>query len=216
MAKRIPDDAYITPDELALAICGRMKALAPVRILEPAAGDGAFIRAARAVWSESSIAALDIRESCREACEAAGAAFTALDFASATGLIHGADLIIGNPPFTSAEAFVRQALSKMHDGAWLAFILRVGFYGAPRHEDFWPRYPERYFAPIAPRPSFTSNGKVDSQEYALFIWQKLADGVQQPKPERLKHVVWKKPLRERKPRSPRVLEQAKGEAPELE
>lgn len=50
-ADRVPRDAYQTPPELALAICQRLAlaGMRPGEIVEPSAGSGAFVRAARGV-----------------------------------------------------------------------------------------------------------------------------------------------------------------------
>lgn len=211
-------DVCPTPPELALAICRRVYTrqcsiatptgnAAPM-ILEPSAGNGAFVRAARAVWPGSRIIAVEPREVCKAPlAELAQLHSCTLEeyvrWASAHGELNDFDLVIGNPPFSLAEEHIRLLLNSMRPGAVLAFLLRVGFFearkttrGQPLEQRlaFWRAYPEESFAPIFPRPGFVPNAKgrlaTDSQSYALFTWI-----VGQPG-RRLRddHLVWDKPV----------------------
>lgn len=60
---RVPFDAYQTPVALALTICNWLKQFGvdPAHILEPSAGHGSFVKAARAVWPKSFIVANEIQ-----------------------------------------------------------------------------------------------------------------------------------------------------------
>lgn len=191
-------DVCLTPPELALEICDRIDRMIDFvptmgpRILEPSAGDGAFVRAARATWPAADIWAAEIREECKAVLRAAGATVVDnCDLLTISGFV-ATDLIIGNPPFAVAEQHIRHLLDNMKEGAHLAFLLRLGFYESKERLDFWETYPEKYFIPIVPRPGFKLNGEgkqgTDSQAYGLFIWQKGWTGPS----TRLPHLVWKK------------------------
>lgn len=173
-------DAYPTVDDLAKAIVERAASYVTdvERVVEPTAGDGAFVRAVRAVYGSPKIVAVDIvEENYREACEKSGATkFIHADFLSIPDeALAPVNLIVGNPPFNAAAAIVAKCVRAAPKAA-IAFLLPVGFWGATktdmkglrRDATFWKANPVRYFAPLHPRPSFTGDGKTDRMEYGLF------------------------------------------------
>src|SRR3970282_2297745 len=124
-------DAYDTPEALALACTnwcssildksvlrddlGRVRwnspdvdSISPL-ILEPCAGKGPFVKAARKTWPDSKVVAVDIRPECEAPCLAAGAVrFAHLDSLTLSGLtIAAADLTVSNPPFKHADELAR-------------------------------------------------------------------------------------------------------------
>lgn len=177
---RIPFDNYPTPQPLADEICLWLQreaslGLADVtHIIEPSAGAGAFVRAARAVWPRSRITAIDIRDT-RRLLRAAGADEVHCGdwlrwVASAQLQKHGQRiLILGNPPFLRAEAHARAALSLLGASGVLALLLRVGFLGSEERVPFWRDHPLRGLRSIVPRPSYDGEGQ-DGSEYATFLW----------------------------------------------
>jgi hypothetical protein len=202
-APRLADDAYFTPDPLAIMITRHLAGLLgagqaaphygqPQRILEPSCGSGAFLRAARYLWRHAEIVGVDSQPGCviDAPKHAEGARQIHHDFAAAAAdvparfvladfltlapkQIARADLVLGNPPYTLAEEFVRYALTHLHPGASVAFLLRLSFLGSQErllglHREF----PIRWLLPIAGRPSFTPDGRTDSSEYAVFVWTK--------------------------------------------
>lgn len=195
-------DVCPTPLALAAEICRRVKAVEvpdlhyaagePLRVVEPSAGEGVFVRAARALWPSSQITAIEIRKEMEQTLLDAGADFVYAEDVLRPGGVNqfNADLIIGNPPFAQAEEHITSLLARMKTGSHLAFLLRLGFYGAKARLAFWKANPEKYFMPITPRPGFKLNGKgklgTDSQEYGVFIWEKGYTGPAM----RLPHLVW--------------------------
>lgn len=223
-------DVCPTPQPLANAVIWRLEEdlqLEPgLLALEPSAGDGAFVRAMRN-WSASAvISAFELRLECADALRDAGADTTHFlnltevlkgaktepqAYAPTLEIIHDADFIGGNPPFAVAEDHVKGLLEHMKQGAWLAFLLRLGFLGSKSRLPFWEKYPERYLYPISPRPGFKLNSKgkpgSDSQEYGIFVWQKGWVG----EPTRRKHIIWDKPsLRRRRAKEAKALAAAKA------
>lgn len=169
--ERRQDDAYMTPDALALAICVRLCRLVerPQSVIEPSAGGGAFVRAVASTWRSATIRAVDIRPECEEA--AGAVVFDCCDwpeYAQKMGL--AADLIVGNPPYADALGHAEAALRALRPGGVLAFLLRQSFLSSQRRLPFWREHPLYAFAPIVPRPSFTGGGS-DTAEYALFVWR---------------------------------------------
>lgn len=179
MARR-EHDAYPTVDELALAICRRLASYFPTpsRIVEPTAGGGAFVRAARQVWPSTVIVAVDLVSDRNEpACLAAGAKFVHSDAREIN--YFGADLVLGNPPFSLAAPILRR-IRETAPTVPIAFLLPVGFVGRTmgkvrgkvdpalrRDASFWAIVERTYSAALHPRPSFSGDGRTDSMEYEL-------------------------------------------------
>lgn len=187
-------DIRYTTDRLALAIVDRVCDLyqraegqPPAFVLEPSAGSGAFVRALRA--HNLRVDAVEPQASERSALEA-------FDVGVCTGTLEhflsvmpdvDYDLVIGNPPFSLAEAHIRLLLSRLNEGAYLAFLLRNTFFGSFDRLDFWQAFPLRAYIPITPRPSFTGGG-TDMTEYGVFIW---IAGLKPECSQILPHLVWR-------------------------
>jgi hypothetical protein len=173
-------DAYLTPYPLALAICVRLRddwGLNPSVVVEPSAGRGAFVRAAREVWPGARIIAIDVDERSRGPCLRAGASsFIRASWPKVARLLAGyrggSLLIVGNPPYRQAQRHIDAAREQLIPGDALAFLLRLNFLGSTGRADWWRE--ARDFAhldPIAPRPSFRDGKGSDATEYAAFGWR---------------------------------------------
>jgi len=226
MARR-EHDAYDTPPECALA-CARwckgslgaapllLGDSAPLNVLDPTAGGGPFVRAARATWPEAKIAALDIRPEVEPVLKEAGANWVGiLDvFTIPPEQFAKVDLVLTNPPFALADELFRHLWPAMKDGASIVFLLPVTFWGS---DDRWkigddpdPSTPDAsdtrglftiakpWATPvIVPRPSFLLlDGKETSPKFeaALFVWTKGKES------QLAEPIRWTKP---RKPRAKR-------------
>jgi hypothetical protein len=181
-AERAPLDFYATPDPLALAICERLRLRLtdvpnPRYVVEPSAGTGAFVRAIRKTWPDADIIGIEANPLMRPALMAAGTDATLIGdwptyaetLAEATAPV---DLILGNPPYRQAQEHIEAGLRWLAPGGRLAFLLRLNFLGSSARVDFWRRGELESVSTIAPRPSFTGDGKTDGTEYALFVWRK--------------------------------------------
>lgn len=171
---RRKDDAYMTPQPLADAIVAGLPFVPEGRlVIEPSCGDGRFVRAMRAAWPGTKILAVDVRPECRAQALAAGAdVFMCGDWPAIAAKLKakGAQpvVVIGNPPYNDAQAHIEAglALSPM-----LAIhLLRIGFLGSMERVPFYAAHPLTVLQPVAPRPSYTDDGKSDSSEYATFSW----------------------------------------------
>lgn len=178
---RNPFDAYLTPDALALAICRHLDVsccIFPDGIIEPSAGKGAFVRAARAVWPTIPIAAIEIQTGYTKALKVAGANIVLIQRwedvkggHAALTTYEGQHLVVGNPPYNLAQPHIEHALSIMRGGDWLAFLMRLSLLGSQkRAASLWTDAPLRYLIPIAERADFTG-GSSDNSEYGVFVWQ---------------------------------------------
>ncbi|MDP9037111.1 MAG: hypothetical protein M3O50_20120 [Myxococcota bacterium] len=77
-----------------------------------------------------------------------------------------ADIIVANPPYRHAMAFVVRALSEARGE--VAFLLRLNWLGSLKRAAFHREHPSDIYV-IPRRPSFTG-GKVDATEYAWYVW----------------------------------------------
>jgi hypothetical protein len=196
-AERVALDFYATPDPLALAICRHLgeQHRNPTLVVEPSAGQGAFVRAIRATWPDAPVMAVEVNPENLAALH--GAEPIVLDdwarFATAAAeWLDAPDLIIGNPPYRQAQEHVEAGLRWLRPGGVLAFLLRINFLGSLSRVDFWNRGDLSTVIPITPRPSFT-NGGTDGTEYAVFVWTKGHEGPARICPP----LVWK-PERKRR------------------
>lgn len=169
---RRPFDAYMTPYALARHICARVQSVtgqAIKEILEPGAGTGNFVAAARAQWPDANITALDIDKKYEKDCLKQGAdKFFHTDYTQASPDPYY-DLVLGNPPYNLAEKFVANAAGA---GAWVCFLLRASFrssVGRWEAGGVLRKYPPLVSWPVVPRPSFTGKGN-DYSEYEAFLW----------------------------------------------
>jgi len=89
----------------------------------------------------------------------------------------GYDLIMGNPPYSLAEEFVRKSFELIKDGGYVFFLLRLAFLESKkRYFGLFDEFPPKRVYVLSRRPSFfSSNGKTkttDALSYAMFLWQK--------------------------------------------
>jgi len=201
---RRPHDAYPTFPAVAKAIVRRVAMFCPTPrgILEPTAGEGAFVDACRETFPAAKIGAVDIDAAMKEKCIDAGAnAFLNSDILTVDGAqIAKFDLIIGNLPFADSAKILKHLMEVANEAALGAILLPVSFFGwtvgspkfpTPRDAAFWKVCRIVYFAPIAPRPSFTNDGRTDRMEYGLFLFQKGWRG----DPVLGDAIIWEKRLR---------------------
>lgn len=195
--KRVLRDAYYTEPVLARALVEVLgDSIVPgVRVWEPHAGNGAFVRAA--ADRGALVRASDINP------EAAGlwcgTASMVADVRQGYPW-RGArpEWTIGNPPFGEAEEHIRIAREVSTEGC--AFLLRLAFLEGLERRAFWEEHPPAAIFTLVPRPSFlelypdgtvgpllyrTETGELvpkprggwqragsDSAAYAWFVWRR--------------------------------------------
>lgn len=77
-------------------------------------------------------------------------------------------LILTNPPYALAEAFIDRALSEVWEGGTVAMLLRLNYLGSQKRAEFHREHPSDVFV-LSRRPSFRHGG-TDATEYAWFVW----------------------------------------------
>lgn len=151
-AERKPHDAYATPLWAIDVILDEVKLDTITTGLEPACGDQRIIQAIEQRNSAIKFDWADIQQG--------------IDYFSSNYKLLPYDLIISNPPYNLAQAFVDQALTH---GKNVVMLLRLGFLASQKRREWWQdRIPHRLFV-LSKRPSFTNQG-TDSADYAWFCW----------------------------------------------
>ena len=157
-------DDYDTPEDVAyrflLPFRQTYTALfgEPKTVWEPAAGRGKLVTPLRSVFGSSRVVATTVEDG--------------HDFLKDDPIALGEPwLICTNPPFSTAEAFARRALSLEGMGA-VALLLRLGFLASVGRRDrlFRLMGGPSFLYVLSKRPSFTVNGRSDHEEYAWYVW----------------------------------------------
>jgi hypothetical protein len=170
---RRTNDAYFTPQALAHALVGKLhtdKWWRGGSILEPSAGRGAFAIAAAFLPYREAVHAVDadpIRIA--ELPKQVGAVDVIARCADFLDIEGSFNLIIGNPPYSGAEAHARHALSLRARHGVVAFLLRLAFLESQERQPFWSEHPASKIYVLSERPSFTG-GKTDNSAYGFFVW----------------------------------------------
>lgn len=166
-AERREHDAYYTPDWVTSAILNALE-LPDGVWMDPAVGDGAIIAAVEASRpGRQRWLAMDVREVARPAHVEEGALLVG-DFLR-TDCLAPVDVVITNPPYSIALPFAERAIDRHGRWAYVALLLRLAFLESRERAAFLAAHPPDIY-PLAPRPSFTANGKTDSTAYAWFVW----------------------------------------------
>lgn len=163
--RRSPADSYPTP-----AWCVR-RALEAIQLpggewLEPCAGAGSIVRAARAVRRDVRWSAYEIqRRHLRSLTGEVGSSRALVgDFLAAEELPRY-DVIFTNPPYSKAQPFLEKALGIADH---VVLLLRLNFLASEARSSLMQSFaPDVYVLPN--RPSFNGLG-TDSIEYAWFHW----------------------------------------------
>jgi hypothetical protein len=181
-APRRANDLYPTPKGLAQAMVSRTWSWLGPRakdVLDPGAGGGVFGEVMKRHEPDATVVGVELDKTLEP--------HPAYDYwYSEDYLTWQTDmrfnLIIGNPPYSLAEEFIRKSFTLLRDEGAIVFLLRLGFLGGQaRARGLWNDFHLDEVAICSRRPSFTGNGKTDGHEYAVFTWAK---GWGAP------HVVW--------------------------
>lgn len=165
-SERIENDCYETPQPLAdflvktLVKDGFLVGLEygePGIILEPSAGNGRFVSSLTRL-TRYDVAACDIVLSDKLKDFNLGSTYCfEYDFLQFRGGWY--DAIVGNPPYTEAEAHIRHGLELLRPNGILAFLLRTGFLGSHERYEFWKKFPAQKIYALSERPSFVKTVK---------------------------------------------------------
>lgn len=167
--ERIDDDFYETPSWCVEGLLRQTQwALQGSSVLDPSAGRGAILEAARGFGAARCLGLELDRGRCDRA-QAAGFIVTL-----GNSLLVGweaADFLIGNPPYALALNFaLRAAEWSRAIGRPAALLLRLGFMSSKERAPFHLKFPS-CLHPLAKRPKFRTDRKgTDKYDVGWFIW----------------------------------------------
>ena len=181
---RVPLDFYPTPEKLVNRMAEEALYYLPadvpddrLRILDPGCGTGVFGKALQGRtlgWPHIVGIELDPGRAVEARKTGAYSVVLTIPYAEYKSRL-GFDLIIGNPPYYLAEAFVRQSLDLLNPDGTIMFLLRTAFMESQgRYHRLFKRRETRPTEvwSLVERPSFTGNNKTGSDAYAIFIWER--------------------------------------------
>lgn len=166
---RLKNDAYYTPAWCVHALLREVR-LPPGRWLEPAAGEGAIIRAVTEVMDGVEWYAAEVRKEACKVLYSLDVPTEERDWLKPLSIVYGleprVDVVITNPPYSLAMEFIQRAF-KVTNGP-VVMLLRLPFLASQKRAAFFREHaPDIYILPK--RPSFTSKGS-DATDYAWFVW----------------------------------------------
>ena len=166
-SKRVENDFYETPSWCVESILPHLPLGGSV--LDPCAGRGAILRACARCFEH--MIAIEINKDFEHELQqvVTGESDLTIDDAKLRTVWPKADVVLMNPPFSTAEQFVRMALSeqRQYQGITCA-LLRLSFLASKKRADFLRANPPDVYV-LSKRPSFNGIG-TDSCDYGFFVW----------------------------------------------
>jgi hypothetical protein len=150
--------------------------ISPSAVLDPGAGTGVWGQEARRRWPYVDICGFEIRSVDRP--DGYNLWNSPSDFLEASEKrVKSWGLIVGNPPYNVAEAFIRRSMALLSDGGYLLFLLRLNYLESQtRGYGLWREFPPCRIGVYIQRPSFTGNGNTDPTGYMACLWKKGYQG----------------------------------------
>lgn len=149
-------------------------------LLEPSAGEGRIIDAARSYGYDYHITAVELDKKFREDLEVNQNIDKLIigsfldDEIVNEETIGTFDTILGNPPYDLLESFISKSTELLNKGGQLIFLLRVGsLSGIGRSKFFEKFHPSKIYL-LAKRPAFAIKA-VDNCGYCWVIWDNPID-----------------------------------------
>lgn len=158
-------DFYTTPTNVTVALMNflsdKLVGLGNLTVWEPACGDGAMSKTLEKYVR--SVVSTDIRES--------GYGLSGIDYLNNTLANKDVDAVITNPPFNTAELFIRKALT---DAPVVGMLLKSQYWHAKSRISLFRDHPPAYVLPLTWRPDFLGGerGGSPTMEVQWSVWVK--------------------------------------------
>lgn len=173
-ADRQPDDFYVTPRWATEAVLPFLPRAGVSRIVDPGAGTGAITMVLREAYPNAEIHAIERDEKRAQRVHdrlslhgAPGKGWgIASDFEiwTANSNAYGdVDLVVGNPPYNDAAAFVDAALALVGPTGTVAMLLRLAWIASQKRRAFHQQHPSDLVV-LSKRPSFCASFKCSCGE----------------------------------------------------
>lgn len=163
--ERKPADLYPTPVNAVEAIMELIRALGVKRVWEPACGDGRIARVLE--WHGLNVTGTDLRE--HTGYGTGGLDFLNDDVLRKWGLDpEQFDMIMTNPPFSLARAFIERALMY---APVVIMLVKQNYYNTDNRYDFFNDMRPTMFLPLTWRLAFLpERGKSPLMDCAWAVW----------------------------------------------
>lgn len=142
------------------------------KVLEPSAGKGNICSVIKGLYPDKNITSVEIREEEKQNLLQYSDKVIIGDYMK-IDTQDRYDIILGNPPYSSAMEFVNKSLQVLSDNGVLIMLLRTAFLESKARYSFWQDNPLSKLYVLSRRPSFTGKG-TDSASYSWFIWDRTA------------------------------------------
>lgn len=167
--ERRADDFYATPAWVTRAIGPYLEGPHGHQTVgfDPCCGDGAILNVMAEWWFGAKPIGIEI-----DAGRAAAAGtLHAVTLGDALAIPWpDADMLVTNPPYALAMAFIERALGwlELGEDREVAFLTRLNFLGSQKRAAFHRQHPCDVYV-LPKRPSFTGGG-TDATEYCWMVW----------------------------------------------
>lgn len=172
---RTPDDCIHSLIDIAI----NDRIARAEHIMEPAAGDGAIIRALRESGYSNKITAIELEPEFRDSLEESLRHNNRLiiesflqDDINSESIYPQPDVIITNPPFSKAERYLEKCYEICAHGGVIALFLRMSFLTSIRRHQLLNIYHPSHVWLFSQRPQFPDMKGSDDCGYAWVIWEK--------------------------------------------
>ena len=168
--KSVPEhEHYVTPDAFAEWPVRHLMPHGPYHVLDAGAGSGPYGRALEKYGNtDSKLWGLDIRDIPNPGSYDFWINNT--DYLTWASIKHY-DVIIGNPPFSIAEQWIRRSMDLLNPGGRLILLLPINFLGSQKRLQLWRDFRPLCIVTCANRPSFFGSGTGDTV-YMYIVWDK--------------------------------------------
>lgn len=169
---RHPNDFYETPAWCVDLVLDELGLNADYQgyVIDPGSGTGAIAQRVAIRSPKADVQGVELTQELADKARGLrvpSIAFDVADFKTWEG-DGQADLVIGNPPFSDAEAFVRKSLELVKAKGSVAMLLRLGWASGKIRRAFWAEH-KADICILERRPSFNGSG-CDACDYAWFVW----------------------------------------------
>ena len=143
------------------------------KVLEPSAGKGNICNVVKSLYPDKYLTSIEVREEETQNLLQCSDKVIISDYIQ-MDIQDRYDIIIGNPPYSSAMEFVNKSLQVLNDNGVLILLLRTAFLESKARYSFWQSNPLSKLYVLSRRPSFTGKG-TDSTSYSWFIWDNTSN-----------------------------------------